>query len=211
VDFYQESTDQPHLWWVRMQNIITQMPSTEGIEIEPMCKTYLDTSVSPAQQVNWKARILPSGRTDVCRAIDLTVDQWTDHPSLCREAFFYLWIRSMCNPPVGDSGLWNLLVRTSDWTLWMIDYEEQNQTMDCGTPVTKDNWSGLFANRPLRPIDAACFKTLLGLEDRESLAFHQVVDQWSVYAAHIETLSQAQPRSFDQAQINRLRVFLNIV
>ena len=157
---------------------------------------------------DWRGRVLDRSSSGIVRANDITEQEWAEHPDACRQMVLYLFLRTVTLPPIGDNGPWNLLVRRSDWTVWMIDYEEESHVVDLSTPFTAENWVKCINKRPFKESMTKAVNSLLGMSGLESKNRTSFVQAWRVYYERILGLEDEQKALIHHFQVDRINKFI---
>jgi hypothetical protein len=97
----------------------------------------------PELQINgWTGCVVERKSTGIENGAHITEDEWRAHPEALETAVLYLMVRYAMR--IGDCGMWNLLVRYSDFKVFMIDYEEER-----GTDFDEATWQKVLSPRGL--------------------------------------------------------------
>lgn len=152
--FLLRQEDDINMYWLQFNNISDNLPSTwrlESKEVETMINGE-------------KARIIDRRSMGLRRANELTAEEWAQHPTVMVEILLILGMRYVLDPMVGDSGLWNILVRSNDMSVWCIDYEENRELpSDPSSSSSTEQWIGkLCFKRPWIPRILNVFDTVRG-------------------------------------------------
>jgi len=83
-------------------------------------KEYIDEMVN-----GYKGSILDRRSFGVETGSNITDQEWKANPKAMISALIIIFLRYVFDPPIGDSGLWNCLIRLKDFKVYCIDYEEE--------------------------------------------------------------------------------------
>lgn len=131
-------------WWL-LSGQISQVPMSEWKigELKEMCGDKT-------------GRIVDRESMGLIKGDKVTASDWACHPEAMIEALLALSVRYILDPSCGDSGLQNLIVRTSDWTVWCIDYEEDRSD----DPKIGNQWISTLSNKKWPKDRLAVFHTV---------------------------------------------------
>jgi hypothetical protein len=130
-------------------------------------------------------------------ASSVTPVEWTLHPLAMVEVLLALAVRYVLDPSCGDSGLWNLLVRTSDWTVWCIDYEEERNE---DSKRVNTQWTAPLSTRSWTQDRLEVFEVVRGMTGLRK--------RWEEIEKILEDSKGAIPFKF--SRVEEIRVSLSI-
>lgn len=139
VNFMWEERGVGSILWQKMEQVGDKKDQSKWI-----IKENIDEMVN-----GYKGSILDRRSFGVETGCHITGQEWKEHPKSMISALIIIFIRYVLHPPVGDSGIWNTLIRLKDFKVYCIDYEEEWDIIEKidQAKVSVEKWYAILSPR----------------------------------------------------------------
>jgi len=156
-------------FWIRCSSLI-RLPYSDVIgDVDG------DHGMNTSEMCNgWSGTLMNKSKVALIRMCEASSDEILNHPDCFRMGYLYLFLRLVFNPPIGDSGSWNILIdkqskqsqqskqSESSWTPYCVDFEEVSHDKNVDLDLDGQNWP-LFVQKRTISVDVLpAINTVLG-------------------------------------------------